>query len=64
MITKASLTYVVVKSIPIQETGSYVVHDIIMQRRPRAQGGFGFTVTGGIDKKKPIVVKGIDPGKT
>ncbi|XP_022079514.1 LIM domain only protein 7-like isoform X4 [Acanthaster planci] len=42
----------------------YMALTINMKQKPRNENGFGFTIFGGADSKRPIVVTSITPGST
>ncbi len=37
---------------------------VCINQRPRSERGFGFTIEGGVDQEKPIVVTQVESGKS
>ncbi|XP_022079521.1 trichohyalin-like isoform X10 [Acanthaster planci] len=62
ILTKPALYEEEIRDVP--EEPEYMALTINMKQKPRNENGFGFTIFGGADSKRPIVVTSITPGST
>ncbi|XP_038055137.1 LIM domain only protein 7-like isoform X4 [Patiria miniata] len=64
ILTKPSLYEDEIQDVPESKEPEYTELTIKMKQRPRNEDGFGFTIFGGADSGRSIVVTSITPGST